>query len=92
MEVKTQGTLSDKTAAAIRKQKNLKTHRLVHRCLHLPVVLGVREKGGDVEHDLVALKVGVHAVQARRVVCEVKLSQMRMKMRPRKARGVLGAV
>ena len=34
-----------------------------------PVVLGVREKGGDVEHDLVPLKVGVHAVQARRVVC-----------------------
>ena len=72
MEVKTQATLSDKTTA-IRKQKNLKAHRLVQSRWHdrccLPVVLGVREKGGHVEHDLVALKVGVHAVQARRVVC-----------------------
>ena len=33
------------------------------------------------EHDLVALKVGVHAVQARRVVCEERIEIMSMKIR-----------
>ena len=42
---------------------------IVIRVCFSPVVLGVREKGGHVEHDLVPLKVGVHAVQARRVIC-----------------------
>ena len=42
---------------------------IVIRVCFSPVVLGVREKGGDVEHYLVPLKVGVHAVQARRVIC-----------------------
>ena len=70
VEVKTQAALSDKTTA-IRKQNRQNVSSFFALSFSSkdrdfsPVVLCVGEEGGHVEHDLVAFKVGVHAVEAR---------------------------
>ena len=70
VEVKTQAALSDKTTA-IRKQNPQNVSSFFALSFtskdrdFSPVVLCVGEEGGHVEHDLVALEVGVHAVEAR---------------------------
>ena len=70
VEVKTQVALSDKTTA-IRKQNRQNVSSFFALSFSSkdrdfsPVVLCVGEEGGHVEHDLVALEVGVHAVEAR---------------------------
>ena len=70
VEGKTQAALSDKTTA-IRKQNRQNVSSFFALSFSSkdrdfsPVVLCVGEEGGHVEHDLVAFKVGVHAVEAR---------------------------